>query len=155
MTNGYSGIELNPVVRDQIIETDEPILHQLHHQGGCDRLGHRSQTKRSVGRGLDPFLNIGVSEAFCPDDLLVTNNHRRHSWDPEGNPNTFECFAKAVEGRIGDFRLGTRTHRKRHQGDDCHQEADCPTSKKPPAVRFCLILLPEQDICQRRTSRSG
>ena len=68
----------------RLIESDPPLLYQLHGSGRCDRLGHRSDSENGIGRHRGGLIDRSPSESALVEDAILIGRKRHNTRNQTG-----------------------------------------------------------------------
>jgi hypothetical protein len=79
-------------VAHRLVETDAPLLDELHGGGAGDGLGHRGDAKHRIGRHRFGLVDRPHAEGSLVEDAAIVG-HKRHD---TGNEIGFDRFAEGL-----------------------------------------------------------
>ena len=104
---GGLGAEPGQIGRDGVIEVDLSGVAELHDGSGGEKLGVRRHAEKRGRRHGSMRIEVGIPEAFRPDELLVVNHPDRDTGkiavgDLDVNPTFEEPFGAPDFGIAGE-----------------------------------------------------
>ena len=114
--------KLRQILFDRIVETEAPLLDELHGRRRRDRLGHRGDAEQRVGRERAPGRDVRHTEGALIEHALAIGDERDHARHvlALNRATQRRVDARACRRILRPHRPGGRGQRDAHADDNSH-----------------------------------